>query len=150
MGFAMTKRRLFWLAYAACLALTVFWGFRLLAPRHRINRENFDQIRAGMSLEEVTSVFGAPPGDYTKGSYLLFPEEHANWCSGLDSTWGDARWIGNDGAVAVWWGHHLRVRKTEFAQVIRFDAEQTFLEKFRGWLGLEKQRKPLFIFYSPY
>jgi len=139
----MTRCRLYWLAYAACVGLAVFWGVRLLTPRHCINRENFEKIQIGMSQEEVESLLGAPPGDYTRGSLLVLaqePSKNINWVvPPWDLTWGDARWIGKDAAVAVWLDPQKCVTKTEFAVVICFNAETTFLDKFRGWLGLENK-----------
>ena len=45
------------------LLVTLFYP--LLAPTpHRIDEAHFKQIRIGMTLEEVASIFGAPPGKY--------------------------------------------------------------------------------------
>jgi hypothetical protein len=150
-GSAMTKRRLFWLAYAACLGVAVLWGVRLFTPRHRINRENIDKIQVGMSLEDVESLLGAPPGDYTRGNFLLLTQDHPRniyWAaSPLDLTWGDARWIGDDAAVAVWLDPQKGVTKTQFAEVICLDAEQGILDKIRSWLRLESNSKSPGLFY---
>src|SRR6516165_1126910 len=61
----MTKRRLFWLAYAACVGLAVFWGIRLIPQRHRISAKSYDEIQVGMTLKEVETLLAVPPGDYS-------------------------------------------------------------------------------------
>src|SRR5260370_895254 len=95
----MTKRRLFWLAFAACLGLAVFWGVRLLTPRHRINRESFDKIQIDMTLGEVEAILGVPAGKYVTGpsTYDFFNGDGIGFLDGdrvLD-------WIGDWGQIQV-------------------------------------------------
>src|SRR5262245_11808498 len=49
----------------AALLICVLGLYPLLAPpAHRIDREHFDLIQIGMTLAEVESILGQPPGDY--------------------------------------------------------------------------------------
>src|SRR5215471_8048203 len=91
----MTHRRLFWLAFAACLCLAVFWGVRLLTTQHRINRESFEKIQVGMTQSDVESLLGVPPGDYSTREYTFLEPP---WP--LSKIW-EFQWIGNDGRIRV-------------------------------------------------
>jgi hypothetical protein len=58
----MKKRLLVRLALVSCLALTGLVLFlRWTSPIARINRESFQQIRLGMTEEEVIAILGVPP-----------------------------------------------------------------------------------------
>ena len=62
----MKKRWLPKLGLLACLGLlglvVVLWW---TAPNHRIDRRSADQIKTGMTFEEVVRIIGEAPGDYT-------------------------------------------------------------------------------------
>ncbi|HMF15961.1 MAG TPA: hypothetical protein VKE98_02090 [Gemmataceae bacterium] len=116
----MTKRRLFWLAYAACVLLAVFWGARLLTPRHRINRESLEKIQVGMTLEEVEAILGVPPGDYATKEIGI-------------------AWVGEEGAIHVMLNPEGRVSYLAWLEPWReLIGEVTFLDKLRGWFGLRQ------------
>jgi hypothetical protein len=71
---AMKSRLRLSLVCLACLLgfVLVAWGASKLARRASkpspISRAAFDQIKEGMTLEEVESVIGVPPGDYAPES----------------------------------------------------------------------------------
>jgi hypothetical protein len=140
----MTKHSLFWLAYAACLGVAVFWGLRLLPPRHRINPESFEKIQVGMTLEDVEAILGVPAGKYYKGSYfLLGPWQKVGnlWvccgeCLGQQSLSGDKEWIGKDGAIAVWLDSQERVVRQEFSDLMSCEVQERFFDKLLSWLRL--------------
>jgi len=133
----MTKRRLLWLAYAACVLLAVFWGVRLLTPRHRINQESFEKIQVGMTLEEVAEIVGAPPGAYATGPFLLCRSSWKNCPEISGSLGGDQEWIGDEVALAVWLDSQKRVTQVQFGDVVPIGIRQeTFFDKARAWLGL--------------
>jgi hypothetical protein len=66
-----------------------------LLPRPSITKEAYEKIRFGLTLQEVESIIGAPPGDYGPGrgeeidygytSTLLYMQNHPNakmWWAG--------------------------------------------------------------------
>lgn len=62
----MKKRLLLRLGLLGLLAFVCLWLFLWwTAPNHRINQSYADQIRKGMTEDEVIQLLGLPPGDYT-------------------------------------------------------------------------------------
>jgi hypothetical protein len=43
-------------------------------PRSGINRENFDRVNEGMTETEVETIFGCPPGNYSRRPVIVFIE----------------------------------------------------------------------------
>jgi hypothetical protein len=127
----MTKPRLFWLTFAACLGLAAFWGVRLLTPRHRINRESLEKIQVGMTLEEVEAILGVPPGDYaTKECGIA--------------------WVGDEGAIHVMLTPEGRVSYKGWVEPWReLIGEVTLLDKLRGWFGLRQEWSPVTSYPLP-
>lgn len=130
----MTKPRLFWLAFAACLGLAGFWGVRLLTPRHRINHGSFEKIQVGMTLEEVEALVGVPPGDYASGPYHL-----ASLCR---FGWGGKQrllvsWVGNEGQIQVLVDNEKKVCGSMWADISLLE-ESNIIEKLRCWMGLNE------------
>jgi hypothetical protein len=131
----MTKRRLFWFGFAACLCLAVFWGVRLLTPPHRINRESFEKIQVGMTQGEIEKLFGVPPGEYTTGPYRL---DRWGGTGLLQNCFADMYWLADEGEVFVYLDDQKeRVSSMVFSNVIRL--KESFLDKFRAWLGGAKK-----------
>jgi hypothetical protein len=60
----MRGRKLRWVLAGLAVLLLAVGTFALWPRPDRITRENFDRIKAGMSLEEIEAILG-PPGDYT-------------------------------------------------------------------------------------
>jgi hypothetical protein len=128
----MTKRRLFWLAYAACLGLAVFWGVRLLTHRHRINRESFEKLQVGMSVAEVEAILGVPAGDYATGLYV---EVGLRKSFSIHDTLA-SRWVGDDGVIRVWLNEGGKVLSCRWDNIWLANDEETIVCKFRRWLGI--------------
>jgi hypothetical protein len=67
---AMTRRRilcglLLFLALLACFA-----GWRWVTRDPQLTRARFEQVKEGMSREEVIRTVGRPPGDYSSDKYM--------------------------------------------------------------------------------
>ena len=122
----MTKRRLFWLAYAACVGLAVFWGIRLIPQRHRISAKSYDKIQIGMTIKEVETLLGVPPGDYSTRPFL---RHHSEGRRGFN--W-EFQWIGNDCRIGVRLDQHGKVAGSGYEQHFPV-MEETFFDKVRGW-----------------
>ena len=141
----MTKPRLFLLAFAACLGVAVFWGVRLLPPRHRINPESFEKIQVGMTLEEVEAILGVPPGDYAT-------KQHVYDLWGGDGVVLGLRhriaWAGDEGAIHVILSPEGRVSHKLWLDLC-FIGEVTFLDKLRGWFGLRQKMNAVSSYPMP-
>jgi hypothetical protein len=90
----------------------------LMPPRPGITRENYERLRAAMTLAEVEAVLGGPPGNYSR-----LPDREAGlWALDPDDPEvsrqyfrGREVWVGQELAVAVWFNDHQRVvRKAAF------------------------------------
>jgi hypothetical protein len=86
------RRRLIRCALAVCLIALAIEGLLGLV-RHRINRQDFARIVAGMNRQEVTALLGSP-GDYRD------PEYGQPWTCWSSTSWGDLA-----GEQAVWFGN---------------------------------------------
>jgi outer membrane protein assembly factor BamE (lipoprotein component of BamABCDE complex) len=99
----MPRRWWFVSAVVLFLAAVLGWNLYLAAtrPRWHINRERFEQIKEGMTRDEVLAVIGLPPGDY---SVVKWPGEDFYW---IDRVSGPAgmlereNWASDDGWIAV-------------------------------------------------
>ena len=124
----MKKRRIYWLTFAACVGLAVFWGVRLLTPPHRINRESLEKIQVGMTLDEVEAILGVPPGEYATKE------------CGIE-------WVGDEGAIHVMLNPEGRVSYKAWLEPW-FIGEVTFFDKLQGWFGL-RQMNPVSSYPLP-
>ena len=112
----MGRRRLLGaLALVGLAAGLVVW---LMPPRPGITRDNYERLRAAMTLAEVEAVLGGPPGNYSR-----LPDREAGlWALDPDDPEvsrqyfrGREVWVGQELAVAVWFNDHQRVvRKAAF------------------------------------
>jgi hypothetical protein len=126
---AMRKRRKVVLGLAAAaLVLTGHVGWRAFAPpRHRITADSIRAIRGGMTLAEVETLLGAPPGDYsTTGKGVV----------GRDAsplpTWYYKSWSADDAGVTVWFDNEGWVVMKEVAI---WAPPVSWLDRVRSWLG---------------
>jgi len=169
----MTFRRLFWLAYAACVGLAVFWGVRLLTPRHRISRENYEKIQVGMTPQGLEALLGVPPGDYSTrpcfsiendGGWRDWSARQITWTSNEgsigvrlntanDGGWRDwsARqitWTSNEGSIGVSLNTANKVAGHFWVE--HYPIEEEIIDKVRGWFGDNKKPNDIrqFIFFS--
>jgi hypothetical protein len=69
----LTKGRIVLVAGALAAVSAAFIGFSDRSPGAGITAANYDRIAEGMTDEEVTTILGCPPGDYTDDG----------WCRGL-------------------------------------------------------------------
>jgi hypothetical protein len=94
--------------------LTALW--LALAIRKGVTQANYQRIQVGMTLQEVQSVLGGPPGNYSR-----YPDKEAGlWTIDPDRPdlnrqffIGRYVWVGNEVAVAVWFSDEQRVQKKE-------------------------------------
>jgi hypothetical protein len=100
------KKRLLLLATAFVLLGATYTTWRSLRPAHRITPTIHQQIRAGMSQQEVEAILGVPPGDYSGES-----NRTTIWMdtSSFPPGWRCETWRSPSTAVAVWFDGDGRV-----------------------------------------
>jgi hypothetical protein len=88
-------------------AHTVKWRVErglFTAAAWRINRENFQRIKKGMTLRAVEDLLGGPPGQYvlfTSPIFCCFAD--FSTCRGIGARvrWEDEIWTGDAGAILL-------------------------------------------------
>jgi hypothetical protein len=119
----MTRRRVLFGLLVASVVLACFAGL-WIASRPRVTRERFEQVKKGMSREEVIRTVGGPPWNYVPGStdYQPLPYPGQDWWLGVDA-WLMVQFDADDTAILV----------TVVDDVPR---PPTLTERIRRWLGL--------------
>ncbi|MBI3408012.1 MAG: hypothetical protein HY040_06605 [Planctomycetes bacterium] len=99
------------------------------APRHRITKESFAKIRAGMTLPEIEEVLGGPSGDYGPGKIHPFVSLRAVWTEANHFL----RWSAADVDISIAFknGEAIDMYLDEASRM-----EETLAERIRRWLGL--------------
>lgn len=140
------RRRLLLLVLGfACFAVLGAWLVACLTSQgDRISRESYNEIKAGMTEQEVEGLLGGPAGDYTNGRCHV--PYIGNACSLCDEESYFAEiaeiresrdWTGCKGLVSVGLNEGGRVVEKRFFPVVPSDPNaQTLLAKLRRWLGL--------------
>ena len=117
----MTRRRVLCGLLLASAVLACFAGWLVIASGPRVTRERFEQVKKGMSREEVIHIVGVPPEpalprcEFVRGRFL----DYNYWV-------GDAALLFvsfDDGGTAV-------------DVVVVENTSPTFTERIRRWLGL--------------
>jgi hypothetical protein len=94
-------------------------------PKHRINRDSFEQIRSGMTEAEVEAVLGAAAGDYRTTPTLEYFSTRLM---------PDRQWSCNECRVGVWLNPDGKVRKKEYLELV--PRPTSLLDRFRHLLRL--------------
>jgi hypothetical protein len=121
------KRRLVVIGLGA-LALATVLSVVLWPRGPRPCRATFDQVRGGMTFDEVCATVGPAPGDYLTKKPMIFPTspmiyEHAQV------------WTADDGCLIVYLDGSGRVEHAQVAEVICL-ADPPFWSRLRARLGL--------------
>lgn len=98
-------------------------------PRHPITREAFEQIRLGMTEQEVEAVLGGPPGDYSSGTMTFVIEGKYRRGEGTEPK----DWASDEGHIRVWFGDGKVAGRQFFDAIV---IEDPFFNKLRRWMGL--------------
>jgi hypothetical protein len=142
----MRKRMLGLVLLAAFTALMTFVGWRTFAsPGCRINQDNFDQIREGMSQADVEAILGVPPGYHGTRRAVVSPRRElhpAIFTQGGITVTLDAGevttkgWVGDDGAILLTFDAAGRVIHKSIPEVDYPDPDPPgLIERLRSWLG---------------
>ncbi len=133
----MVKQLLFGMGFLAFLAVLISSSLLLQnapsqasMPTPRINLGAFEEIREGMSKQQVERILGVPSGDYCSGNFIAF-----DIYSGGVLMMGGQRedWFGNDGIVQVGFDSHDNVLWKRFVKVAHWE-DKSWWENVRDWL----------------
>jgi hypothetical protein len=89
----MTRRRLLCGLLLASAVLACFAGWLWTTSGPRVTRARFEQVKEGMSRDEVIHTVGGPPGNYSRDDTIGMP-------TGLRYHRYES-WICDDGELAV-------------------------------------------------
>jgi hypothetical protein len=115
----MTRRRLLCGLLLLSSVLACVAGWLVIASGPRVTWERFEQVKRGMTEEEVIRILGGPPSMMEMRS------------PGGDGT-RDAVWRGDDDSVLIVRFESDRVADFWLSEV----TPPTFTERIRRWLGL--------------
>ena len=91
-------------------------------------RATFDQVRVGMTYDEVCAAVGGPPGDYSRGE---------SWWGGYGvKFWGYEGWLGPDAQLMVRFDDAGRADRVAVVGCMRYLSEPDFWDRLRARLGL--------------
>jgi hypothetical protein len=125
----MTRHRVLCGLLLGSAVLAYFGGWLWIASKPQVTRARFEQVKEGMSREEVIRTVGGPPGDYREGRRPITPD--------LDRFFGveDAYWVCDEGALMLYFDEAGIVTDPWVTDVANCPPS-TFTERIRRWLGL--------------
>src|SRR5262245_1147464 len=118
----MTRRRV--IVGLVVLALIAAASFSPRGPRPC--RATFDQVREGMTLDQVAAIVGGPPGKYSD-QYEPFVLTGGRYPRAV-------YWVAHDATLIVWYDDDLVA-----SSVLVEDSlpdHRSALQRLRDWLGL--------------
>jgi hypothetical protein len=117
---------------AACLGLATCAGWWRLSAPPRINWDDFRQLKAGMTQEEVEAILGGPPGDYSAGP----PQNKQNITISFadDPILTRKEWRSDTLKIAVGFDDQGRLARSGMAGDI--GPRPSIWQRLRVWLGL--------------
>jgi hypothetical protein len=118
----MTRRRILFGLLLLSAVLACFVGWLVIACGPRSMQSRFEQVKKGMSREEVIGTVGGPPGDYADGR-ISVPNSAI--------VWEYECWTCDEGQMHVLFDDGGTVTK-----MILSNPRPTFTERIRRWLGL--------------
>jgi hypothetical protein len=139
----MTRRRVLCGLLLASTVLACGAGWLWMVSGPRVTRARFEQVKKGMTKEEVIRTVGVPPGDYSSDEDL-----YDGWVRQQAAPWDIFDWWACDD------GQHDETHKSVSYLLVRFDGTgtalevktisevrgvvvpQTLTERIRRWLGL--------------
>jgi hypothetical protein len=121
----MTRLRLLCGLLLVSTVLVCGAGWLWIVNGRKMTLARFQQVKEGMSREEVIRTVGGPPGDYSKGTVLQIGSGLSDYQS----------WACDDGDLFVRFDDADRA--TEVVIIDPFYLQSpTLTERIRRWLGL--------------
>ncbi len=130
----MGKRFVFLLGCFAVIAFGRFLTLWVTRPVDRITRAEFENIRPGMTVEEVEKILGKPTENDAEAPIIMFEGVPMSFASpDLFPPEKLRQWIGKDHAILAELDDQGRVSDMYFGHTNR---PPDFLAKLRRWLRL--------------
>ena len=125
----MTRRRLLGGLLLVSAVLACFAGWLWIDSRPRVTRARFEQVKAGISRNEVIRTLGGPPGDYSSDKYMSsHVDEEMRIAGGVGGEW----WACEDALLLVQFDAGGTVTGVSIHKVSR----RPLTQRIRKWLGL--------------
>ena len=123
----MTRRRVICGLLLASAVLACFAGWFVIANARRVTRSRFEQVKKGMTREEVIRTVGGPPGDYAGRDVILsgFPGRSLDY----------ETWVCADGELLVLFDDAGTATEVAVLDVEDPLGPPTLTERIRQWLG---------------
>jgi hypothetical protein len=133
---AMTSRRALCGLLLASAVLACFGGWLWIASRPQVTRARFEQVKEGMSWEEVIRTVGGPPGDYS-GGRARSVRDYIGWSSALnmEPTGEVYSWLCDDAQLLVRFDDNTAVTVRIYAPPAGYNWPP-LTQRIRRWLGL--------------
>jgi hypothetical protein len=127
-------RKRCWLALSV-LAVTAIVVFFLFSRPVGVTWFGYARIRIGMTSEEVKSVIGVPPGNYSSREDIGIVDHWASdWHAGEPKTGRNETWYSDDGCLRLIYDDDGRVAYKEWLGMV--DHGPRFWDRVSQWLGL--------------
>jgi hypothetical protein len=118
----MTRRRVLFGLLLASAVLACVAGWLWIVNAGKPTRAKFEQVKEGMSREDVIRTVGCPPGNYSSGRTDLAELELNEW------------WLCDDAYLIVRFDH---TDTADYVRVLDIEARPpTLTERIRSWLCL--------------
>jgi hypothetical protein len=109
------------------LALVAVVGAALWPRGPQPCRATFEQVREGMTYDEVCATVGGPPGPYGDGFAVISIDTDAKRLPSM--------WWADDGVLAVEFGSDGRAYNVQFIEPL-LTAKPSWFDRLRARLGL--------------
>ena len=130
----MKRKGLILFVFVSLAFTAILSSWMTVRPKQRINDDTIKLINHGMSLNEVETVFGVPPGDYTTDSnirYICPPTPPYRTRLNVNEA---IIWISDDAQAIIHFDDDGLVEGVFTG--LRFPLNGTTWDKFRRWLGI--------------
>jgi hypothetical protein len=107
------------------LASSLGAGWVYLSNGQLVTRDRFERVRKGMSRDQIESIVGHPPGDYTSGPCLQMPR-------GL-FYWNHVTWLCDEGELLVEFDDNATATSVVICDVVIL-GPPTMVQRIREWL----------------
>jgi hypothetical protein len=138
----MTRRRVLFGLLLASVVLACLAGWLWLVNGRKMTLARFEQVKKGMTREEVIRTVGGPPGNYSRADeiYLLDRAVSSHWTVDRFGT-AQGLWVADDAELRVEFNDAGTATKVmvfpgHFYSGPVLLRPPTFTERIRRWLGL--------------
>jgi hypothetical protein len=126
-------RKRWWLALSLLFVAAIAIAFFFSRPAG-VNWFGYARIRIGMTSEEVKSVIGVPPGNYSSREDIgIVDHWGSDWHAGEAKGGRQEAWYSDDGCLRLSYDKEGRVGYKEWLGMV--DHGPSVWDRVKGWLG---------------